>query len=85
MNGREKRGWNEWRNKDVDKNYRNNFSITSGRCCGRSTGHVGPPKFLIGLQGGEIVDSSKLDQGRKDKCEADSDEPVHGGGIGHLW
>lgn len=33
---------------------------------------------------GEVVDCSKLNEGREDKGIADSDEPVHSCGIGHF-
>lgn len=33
---------------------------------------------------GEVVHRGELDEGRKDKRVADSDEPIHGGGVGHL-
>ena len=33
---------------------------------------------------GEVVDGGKLDEGGEDEGVADGDEPVHGGGVGHL-
>lgn len=39
------------------------------------------PQLPVGLQGGEVVDGRKLDQGREDEGEADGDEPIHGGGV----
>lgn len=33
---------------------------------------------------GEIVHCGELDEGRKDKCVADRNEPVHGGGVRHF-
>ncbi|KAF2986037.1 hypothetical protein EK904_002195 [Melospiza melodia maxima] len=33
---------------------------------------------------GEVVDSCKLNECREDKGKAHGDEPVHGGGVGHL-
>ncbi len=32
----------------------------------------------------EVIDSGKLNQSGEDKGVADSDEPVHGGGVGNL-
>lgn len=32
----------------------------------------------------EVIDSGELDQGGEDKGVADSDEPVHGSGVGYL-
>lgn len=40
----------------------------------------GPLNLCIG----EIVDSRKLNEGRKDEGEANGDEPVHGRGVGDL-
>lgn len=34
---------------------------------------------------GEVVDSGELDEGREDKGIANSNEPVHSRGVGHLW
>lgn len=46
------------------------------------------PRFLlfqtVGLKGGEVVHSRKLDQGRRHKRKTHGDEPVHGRGIGHF-
>ena len=36
------------------------------------------------LQGGEVVDRRELDERGGHEGEADGDEPVHGGGVGHL-
>lgn len=33
---------------------------------------------------GEVVDCGKFNEGREDKGIADSDEPVHSGGVGHF-
>lgn len=33
---------------------------------------------------GEVVDGGKLDERGEGEGVADGDEPVHGGGIGHL-
>lgn len=39
------------------------------------------PQLPVGLQGGEVVDGSKLDQGGKDESKADCNEPIHGCGV----
>ena len=41
-------------------------------------------QLAVGLQRGEVVDGGELNERREDEGEAHGDEPVHGGGVGHL-
>ena len=38
----------------------------------------------VRLQRGEVVDRRELDERGRHEGEAHGDEPVHGGGVGHL-
>lgn len=38
----------------------------------------------VGLQRSKVIDGSELDQGRGHEGETDSNEPVHGSGVGHF-
>jgi len=55
---------------------------------GRALGHGGALGVLLlgafQLGVGEVVDGGELNERREDEGEADGDEPVHGGGVGHL-
>lgn len=71
--------------------YRGNLSIVPGGCsrsrsCGRRLLsrrlHGGRlPQLPVGLQGGEVVDRCKLNQGGEDEGKANSDEPIHCCGV----
>lgn len=65
--------------------YRNIFAIALGGGYHGSLGSVGTATLSVGLHSGEVVHSSEFNEGGEDEGEADSDEPVHGGGVGDFW
>lgn len=80
--------------KEKQKTYCGNFSVVACGCsrscsCGRRLlsrrlHRCRLPHLPVGLQGGEVVDGRKLDEGGEDEGEADGDEPVHGRRVGDF-
>ena len=57
-------------------------SCSCSRCLLSRRLHGGRlPQLPIGLQGGEVVDRCKLDQGGEDEGKANGDEPIHCCGV----
>lgn len=84
-------GINAQKESNLRQTHRGNLCIVPG---GRSRGHSSScrllscrfhcgrlPQLPVGLQGGEVVDGCKLDQGGKDERKADCNEPIHGCGV----
>ena len=77
-----------------EQTYRGNFSVgprgrgrrrsCSRRLLSRHLHHRRLAQLPVGLQGGEVVDGGKLDQGGEDEGKANGDEPIHGCGVGHF-